>query len=226
MSVSAIILAGGKGSRMNCNQNKVYLKLGNHLIIDYSLKAFSQIDEVNEIICVYRQGERDKLAYHANNFATNKKIKLVNGGSERKNSVSNALLEMNLQNSFFAIHDGARPFITKQFILKLLDEAKKHKAVIPGIAVKDTIKRQINGYVETTIKRSELVAIQTPQVFSSKYKDYLLNTKKEGTDDASFIENYENVKITRGLKCNIKITTAEDLWFGEAIVRKVEEFNW
>lgn len=226
MSTSAIILAGGKGSRMNCNQNKVYLELGNHLIIDYSLKAFNQIDEVNEIICVYRRGERDRLAQHANNIVTNKKIKLVSGGSERKNSVSNALLEMNSQNSFFAIHDGARPFITKQFILNLLDEAKKYKAVIPGIAVKDTIKRQIDGYVNETIKRKELVAIQTPQVFSSEYRDYLINTQKEGTDDASFIENYESVKITKGLKCNIKITTVEDLWFAETIVRKVEEFNW
>ncbi len=226
MSISAIILAGGKGSRMNCNQNKVYLKLGNHLIIDYSLKAFSQIDEVNEIICVYRHGEKDRLAYRANNIVTDKKIKLVNGGSERKNSVSNALLKMNPQNSIFAIHDGARPFITRQFILKLVEKAKKYKAVIPGIPIKDTIKREMDGYVDTTIRRNELVAIQTPQVFSFEYRDYLLNTQKEGTDDASFIENYENVKITKGLKYNIKITTVEDLWFAETIVRKVEEFNW
>lgn len=226
MSISAIILAGGQGSRMNCDENKVFLQLGNHLIIDYSLKVFSQIEEVSEIICVFRHGEKDILASRVKGIISNKRIKLVNGGRERKDSVSNALLEMNPQNSFFIIHDGARPFITKDFVLKLVESVKKHKAVIPGIPVKDTIKRQFDGYVQQTIKRDELVAIQTPQVFSSEYRDYLIEPSEEGTDDASFIEGNESVKINSGLKYNIKITTLEDLWFAEAILRKVEEFNW
>ncbi|MFP4456096.1 MAG: 2-C-methyl-D-erythritol 4-phosphate cytidylyltransferase [Clostridia bacterium] len=226
MSISAIILAGGQGSRMNCNENKVFLQLGSHLIIDYSLNVFNQIDEVNEIICVYRHGEREKLASRAKEIVYNKKIKLVNGGRERKDSVSNALLEMNPQNSLFVIHDGARPLITKDFVLSLIENVKIYKAVIPGVSVKDTIKRQKLGFVNNTIKRDELVAIQTPQVFTSDYRDYLITPQKKGTDDASFIEGDEDVKIISGLKYNIKITTAEDLWFAETILRKVEEFNW
>jgi 2-C-methyl-D-erythritol 4-phosphate cytidylyltransferase len=226
MGISVIILAGGQGSRMNSKRNKVYLEIGDHLVIDYSLNIFNQIEEVSEIICVYREGERNTLEERVKRVVSNKNIKYINGGRERKDSVSNALKIMNKNNEYFAIHDGARPFITKDFVQSLIESAKKYDAVIPGLKVKDTIKLAKDGYVNKTLDRSKLVAIQTPQIFNIKYIDNLIEPEFVGTDDSSFIEIVEAVKIVDGLRYNIKITTKEDLWIAEGIIRKVEELHW
>ena len=226
MSISAIILAGGQGSRMNLNKNKVYLEIGDHLVIDYSLNVFNQIEEISEIICVYRSGERSFLEQRVNKIVTNKNIKYINGGRERKDSVSNALKIVNSKNDFFLVHDGARPFITKDFILSLIKSVKIYGAVIPGVAIKDTIKMIDNGVVDKTLDRSKLVAIQTPQIFNIKHKGHLIEPKTKGTDDSSFIEKNNDVKLVEGLRYNIKITTREDMWLANCIVRKVAEFNW
>src|SRR5690554_4636193 len=91
MSLSVIILAAGKGSRMNKNENKVYFELNSKNVIDYSLRVFDSLDYVDEIICVYASGEKRLIEERVRLNVQNKATKLVLGGKERKDSVSNAL---------------------------------------------------------------------------------------------------------------------------------------
>ena len=125
------------------------------------------------------------------------------------------------------IHDGARPFVTDDIIKRSINKANEHNAIVVGVKVKDTIKVvSDNGNIIDTPNRSYLWAVQTPQVFkydiiTKAYED-AYNNNYYGTDDAMLVERIGyNVKIIEGSYNNIKITTQEDLEFGEQILKNI-----
>lgn len=222
--VSAIVLAGGRGKRMGYVQSKQYIELNGKPILYYTLKQFINNSLIDEVILVVSEDEREYCKNEVLDKYGLKIHKLVSGGKERQESVYNAL--MNIRNSdTVLIHDGARPFVSEKIINDGIKYAKRYKAAAPGVMPKDTIKiKNDSNFSMSTLTRSSLVAIQTPQVFEFNliYECHKEIRKRgiEVTDDTSVVEFLNNkVYIYDGDYANIKITTPEDLPLAEYLVK-------
>ena len=228
--VSAIVLAGGRGKRMGCVQSKQYIDLNGKPILYYTLKQFIDNDLVDKIILVVPEDEKDYCKNEVLNRYGLIVDKLVSGGDERQDSVYNALVE--LQGSeIVLIHDGARPFVSQKIINDAIKYARIYKATAPGVIPKDTIKvKNEKNFSVDTLKRSDIVAIQTPQAFEfNMIYDCHRKIKIEEavvTDDTMVVERFGNhVYIYEGEYTNIKITTPEDLILAEYLVRHNQKNN-
>lgn len=225
MKVTAIILAAGKGSRMNSKISKQYMQLCEKPVLYYSISAFADSD-VDEIIIVTAAKDikycKEEIT---EKYFSSTPLKIVEGGNERYESVYNAL--KTIKADYVLIHDGARPHITKQIINKCIEEVKKTGACITAVPVKDTIKKVKDNTIEDTPDRKQLWQAQTPQCFmydliKTGYDKAMEKNDKSITDDAMVVEKYTNtkIKIVEGTYYNFKITTQEDFEFSETIISK------
>lgn len=221
MRASVIIVAGGSGSRMKKNINKVFININNIPIIIRTLKIFEENTLINDIILVAAKNEIEIHKELILKYNIKKVKDIVCGGKTRQESVYKGLLKSN-KCDIVLIHDAARPFVTQKLINKGFKELENNKYASPGIKIKGTVKKVNKNYILETVDRNELVEIQTPQFFY--YEDILnahikLNdSNKEYTDDNEIIENVGGrIKIFEGEYNNIKITTEEDLVVGLAI---------
>jgi 2-C-methyl-D-erythritol 4-phosphate cytidylyltransferase len=211
MNYGVVIAAAGSGSRMGLGYNKVYYPVQNRPLLAYTIDVFEKDDDCKEIIVV-TSIETFKEKMSLENF---KKVKVVEGGSSRQESIYHGLL--NITQEIVMIHDGARPHVTSQLLNRIKETMKKERACCLMVPCKDTIKVVSNGYIEKTIPRETLMAAQTPQTFYTK--DILACMQKAiddaytGTDDASLVEKYMDIKVSvvLGDYNNLKITTPEDL---------------
>ena len=223
--ISAIILAGGKGKRMNSSISKQFIEIKGKPIIYYTIKKFNDNKKIDNIVVVLSEEE---IEYFKENILKkyNLKIdKIVIGGDERQDSVYNGLKSLeNSETDIVLIHDGARPFISDRIIDDGIKYATIYGACAPGVMPKDTIKiKGENNFSIDTPNREMLVAIQTPQVFN--FKEILECHKKVKidkiavTDDTMVVERYGNkVYLYDGEYTNIKVTTPEDLILGEKLI--------
>lgn len=224
--VACIIPAAGQGKRMGNQVNKQFLLLSGLPILVHTLRAFDAIPEVNEIILVCRGEEIDYCKEMVESFGIIKVKRFVAGGKERQDSVWAGLQAVSENMEIVLVHDGARPFIDRATILRGIEQAKKCGAVVVGVPVKDTIKMvEGGGRISSTPPRDKLWQIQTPQIFKKDliYGAYKrgISDKFNGTDDASFVEYIGgDVFVALGTYENIKITTPEDLYLGEAILQR------
>lgn len=222
----AIILAAGQGKRMKAGMNKQFLLLGGKTVLEHTLCAFDCAKAVDGYILVAHERE---LEYVQEMYQTDehpKLIKVVVGGKERQDSVWEGIKALPDDCEYVLIHDGARPFINNEVIMRALESAIKNGSGIAGVGVKDTIKQcDENGVVIQTLSRNCLWSVQTPQVFR---KDFIAQAYEKafaadyyGTDDASLVEFCgEKVQMVEGDYDNIKITTQEDLAIGENILKR------
>ena len=214
--VSAVIVAAGKGIRMNDAVRKQYLPLAGRPLLVHSLTLFEDCNLINKIILVVPEDDFD---YCRNNILPmlKRKINLVAGGKERQDSVYNGLIAVGENNGIVIIHDGVRPFANKEMLESSIKGAKKHGACIVGVPIQDTLKKiSILNNIEKTIERNNIWLAQTPQAFRyeiiRKAHENAKLKKYTGTDDAFLVEQIGSpVKIVKGNKNNIKITTREDL---------------
>ncbi|SMB84468.1 2-C-methyl-D-erythritol 4-phosphate cytidylyltransferase [Desulfonispora thiosulfatigenes DSM 11270] len=222
-----ILLAAGQGKRMNSDTNKQYMHLFDKPILAHTLDVFQNHPLIDEIIVVTRQEELDfcqKEIVERYNFS--KVNRIVIGGKERQESVFNALRVVDKENCLVVVHDGARPLVTPRIISEVIENAKITRASIVAVPVKDTIKRvNSSKLVVETLKREELWAVQTPQVFTkeiiTKAHERADRENYLGTDDASLVEKIgQSVNIVLGSYENIKITTQEDLDIAINILRR------
>lgn len=222
----AIVLAGGKGSRMQSDIPKQYLLLEGKPVLYYSLMAFEQ-SSVDEIVLVTGEGEmaycREEIV---EKFGFAKVREIVAGGAERYHSVY-AGLKSCRDCGVVLIHDGARPFLTVEMIERSIEGVRQYRACILGMPVKDTIKiSDGNGYVAETPEREQVWMVQTPQSFEYDliYRAYqkLMETGGRVTDDAMVVERFSGVavRLMEGSYENIKITTPEDLEVARQILKK------
>jgi 2-C-methyl-D-erythritol 4-phosphate cytidylyltransferase len=223
MKVAAVIAAGGRGRRMNSTLSKQFLMLKGRPILYYTLNTFESLQEIDEIILVV--GSSD-IIYAQREILMPyrfRKVKLVEGGKERQDSVYNGLRSCSPQTDIVVIHDGVRPFVTRKIILDSIEAAKKYRAVGVGVPVKDTIKVVDKGFILNTPDRKTLWAIQTPQTFEYSL---ILKAHEEarksgfyGTDDTVLVERLGfPVRMIEGAYENIKITTPEDMIVAEAFL--------
>ena len=223
--ISAIILAGGKGKRMNSSISKQFIEIKGKPIIYYTIKKFNENKKIDNIVIVLSQEEVEYFKENILNKYDLRVDKIVIGGAERQDSVYNGLKSLeNTETDIVLIHDGARPFISDRIIDDGIKYATIYGACAPGVMPKDTIKiKEKNNFSIDTPNRETLVAIQTPQVF--KFKEVLKchervkMDKVVVTDDTMVVERYGNkVYLYDGEYTNIKVTTPEDLILGEKLI--------
>jgi 2-C-methyl-D-erythritol 4-phosphate cytidylyltransferase len=227
MKTVALILAAGKGKRMGTAKNKPYLLLAGKPIVCHTLFAFERSPLIDEIVLIVGP---DEVAYARSSivdtFRFTKVSTVVAGGLKRQDSVWEGLRAIKSDADVVMVHDGVRPFISQELLAKTGQAMERSGAAVVAVPVKDTIKTVSprGGEVVTTLDRSTLWAIQTPQVFRrdilEKAFEKAMDDGFYATDDAALVERLgEKVIIVEGSYENIKITTPEDLVLGEAILK-------
>lgn len=194
--------------------DKMFAELNNKPILLYSLKAFQAAELIDEIIVVGNNTE--KISALCKEHGITKLIAIVSGGEDRSASVRNGVNAITRESGLVAVHDGARPLITAELINKVIETAIQHKAAIPVIPVKDTIKTVADGFITATPDRNTMFSAQTPQAFDLQL--YRRTTLTSATDDSALIEQLGvKVKTVQGDIRNIKITTPEDIKVAESL---------
>jgi len=224
---SVVLLAGGVGSRMKAGMPKQFLQLRGKTVLMHSIELFLNLDGVKEVVLVIADEYRSQFDAVRQTDA-GAKLKFALPGKERQDSVANGVAAIAPDSPLVAIHDAARPLVTKQEIFNVLADAQTHGAAVLGVMVKATVKESEDGqFVLKTVDRSRLWEVQTPQVI----KPALLREGFEQvalrnlavTDDVSIIEQLGlPVKLTLGEYTNIKLTTPDDLQVAEQILRSRE----
>lgn len=232
MKTVAIVLAAGSGSRMQSDVKKQYMEIGGKPLIYYSLKAFEE-SIIDDIVLVVSRGDVSYVTKEiVEKYKFDKVTAVVEGGLARYHSVRLGLQAAAADCDYAFIHDGARPFINRDIILRALQAVKEYKACVVGMPAKDTIKiADEKGFAASTPDRNLMWTVQTPQCFSyNMILDlYQRLDREEGdlmakgvniTDDAMVVEYYTDtkVKLVEGSYDNIKITTPEDIAVAEAIL--------
>ena len=220
--VPVIVVAGGSSTRMG--QNKLLITVGGIPVLARTLKAFQQCDAVSNIILVAAKDTVLEYQKLCDNYMISKVTDIVEGGSNRQESVLNGIKQLKSDDELVLIHDAARPMVNQEIITRVIDGLNEFNAVIPVVKVKDTIKQiDSNGVVVKTVNRENLVQVQTPQ--GVKVKEYLCAIEGKDlnnfTDDASIFEAVDEMVLTvEGDYKNIKITTPEDVLVAEAFLKE------
>lgn len=209
--ISAIIVAAGSGTRMGLAQNKIFIKIDNTSIYIKSIQALECCDE---IILIVRQEDKSAIETELKHYNI-KNIKIALGGATRQQSVMNGL--QLASGDIVLIHDAARPYVSRQDILTLIEKLKHCDAVILASKAIDTLKLvDSDMQILSTLDRNRVYNAQTPQAFKRnliyKAHQYALEHNIIATDDASLLENMGiNVEIVESTSKNIKITKPEDI---------------
>ncbi|MCG0277088.1 MAG: 2-C-methyl-D-erythritol 4-phosphate cytidylyltransferase [Thermanaeromonas sp.] len=229
--VTALVAAAGKGRRLGLGYNKVFLHLKGRPLLSYSLEVLEKSPLVQAVIVVTAPGDVAKC-WDVIGRGYAKSIRVVEGGEERQDSVSQGLKALPAETEFVAVHDAARPLVTQELLAAVVEAALETGAAIAAVPVQDTIKRSgTAGIVEGTVDREGLWAAQTPQVFR---RDWLEEAHSramlEGwraTDDASLVERCGYpVRIVKGDYGNIKVTTPVDVILATALLEARKRQDW
>ncbi len=234
MKSVAVILAAGSGSRMKTDVKKQFMEIGGKPLVYYSIKAFEE-SAVDDIVLVVSRGDVDYVKKEiVEKYKFDKVTAVVEGGLARYHSVRLGLMAAAPDCDYAFIHDGARPFVNREIIMRAMSAVREFKACVVGMPAKDTIKiADEKGFAASTPDRNLMWVIQTPQVFSYQMilDLYKRLDREEGdlmakginiTDDAMVVEYYTDtkVKLVEGSYDNIKITTPEDVAVAEAILSR------
>lgn len=227
MMYTVLLPAAGSGKRMGAGQNKLFLELRDAPILIHTLRVFEKDPHCKYIVLAVKVEEQAFIEQLLQKYQITKVAAITEGGAERQHSVY-ACLKASPEQGIVLVHDAARPFIKQQVIHQLVDVAMKSGAAVAAVRAKDTMKKVANGIIQETVDRESLWIIQTPQAFQ-----YALLEKAErladeasflGTDEAMLVERLgEQVHIVESTYDNVKMTTQEDLLFGEIILKNREQ---
>jgi 2-C-methyl-D-erythritol 4-phosphate cytidylyltransferase len=224
MRVSVIIPAAGLGTRMGRSapekegiSRKQFMLLNGSPILVHTIRKFVSSPLVTEIVVALRP---DDLHWAEELFVAQqfgKTVRTVPGGESRQQSVENALASISDDTELVAVHDAVRPFVERETIEKVIQEAGETGAAILGIVPVDTVKQVHRNKVRATIPRERLILTQTPQVFRLNLLRQAFEKAREdlfiGTDESSLVERLEQVEVSvvLGTDRNIKITKPSDM---------------
>lgn len=216
----ALIVAGGKGTRIKSDIPKQFLELGGQPILLHTIKAFLQYSPHLKIILVLPQDEIELWQALVKKYNFNDPIVIQQGGQTRFQSVRNGLQKIE-GNGLVAIHDGVRPLVSREIIAESFRLAAIDMAVVASVPLKESL-RMINKDNTQAVDRSRYRLIQTPQTFDVQLikRAYTIAEEAALTDDASVAERAGyKISLFEGSYENIKITTPEDLIIAEALIK-------
>ena len=222
--VAAVIVAAGSSRRMS-GRDKLWTSIAGRVTLARTVEVFQCSPLIDTIVIVTNQERLSDVAILGTSEGWDKVTAVVQGGARRQDSVKlglDALAIMTPRCSWVMIHDAARPFVTGLMLERGLRAAQESRAAIAAVPVKDTIKLVQDGIV-STLERSRLWTVQTPQVFAFPliYEAHQTPLAQEDvTDDAALLESLgHHVTIFEGSYANIKITTPEDLLLAELLIQ-------
>jgi 2-C-methyl-D-erythritol 4-phosphate cytidylyltransferase len=227
MKIAVILPAAGMGTRMGRGSaektgtsRKQFMLLDGSPVLIHTVRKFAASSRVSEIVVAVRAEEIDWVRRMlAAEFPPNR-VRVVEGGNSRQQSVENALAALPPDTTLVAVHDAVRPFIDLETIHHVFDEAAETGAAIVGVPVVDTVKQVSRGTgkarIRSTLPREKLVLAQTPQVFQYDLLMRAFQSAREdgfiGTDEASLVERLDvEVTVVAGSDRNIKITKPGDM---------------
>lgn len=218
MKKHVIIVAGGKGLRMGGDIPKQFLPIAGKPVLMRTLEAFHAYDASIHMILVLPVSQQAYWKELCQEYHFELPYDLANGGETRFHSVKNGLALVEGE-GLVGVHDGVRPFVSREVIARCYDEALIKKAVIPVIGVVETVRHLI-GEESETVPRDQYKLVQTPQVFDASLlcQAYEQEFTELFTDDASVVEALgEKVYLVEGNRENVKLTTPFDLKLAEML---------
>lgn len=215
-SVAAVIPAAGSGARMGGRTPKQFRRLAPAPILLLTAGHFARHPAIGSIVVVAPATHVRRAERLLRPLARRVPVAVVPGGRERQDSVRLGLAAVPAGADVVLVHDAVRPFVTPALITAVIEAARRDGAAICALPVKETVKRVVDEYVEMTVDRSALWAVQTPQAFRAdllrEAHDKAHRDGFVGTDEAMLVERLgHRVRVVRGLEENIKITTPADL---------------
>lgn len=218
MKKHVVIVAGGKGLRMGGDIPKQFLPIGGKPVLMRTIEAFHAFDKNIHTVLVLPVSQQNYWMDLCKEYHFDIVHDIADGGETRFHSVKNGLALVD--EGLVGIHDGVRPFVTKEVIARCYTEAFLKKAVIPVIGVVETV-RHLTDKGSETVPRDQYKLVQTPQVFEVDLlkNAYQQNYTDRFTDDASVVEGLGiEVALVEGNLENIKLTTPFDLKVAEILV--------
>ena len=222
--VGAVVPAAGRGERFGGGTPKALIPLHGRPLLQYSLEVLQSVDEVEMIVVAAPSGAVDAVRRLAQTAGLGKVIAVVAGGADRQASVARGLEALPPGPGLVLVHDGARPFLPPALVRDVVAAAARDGGAVAAVPVDDTIKSGDQGWVETTLDRSRLFRIQTPQAFRRAILEEAHRAAAHegfhGTDDSALVERMgQRVRLVPGTATNLKVTLPEDLALAEALLR-------
>jgi 2-C-methyl-D-erythritol 4-phosphate cytidylyltransferase len=224
VSVWAVLAAAGRGERLGSDRPKAFARLGARPLLAESLERLEGSDWIDQIVIAAPPDWEEPSILVAEEIAATKVSSAVRGGESRSESVRLALVEVPAEADVVLVHDAARPLLPEEVIERVLTPLSEGwEGVVPALRVSDTVKRVDGDLVVETLRRDDLVAVQTPQAFlADTLRRAVASDTSEATDCASLVEAAGGrVKWVDGDPRLLKVTDAADLalvesWLDEA----------
>ena len=220
---AAILVAGGRGTRMGGPVAKQYLPVAGQPVLMRTLSVFYHVDPTTDLILVLPQNDFLYWEELCKDYQFAIPHRLVAGGNSRFQSVRNGLNSLKSETELVAIHDGVRPFVDKRVVEESFEVAARTGSAIAVIALKDSIRKLRDDGKSFYEERQYFRLVQTPQTFQVEKikKAFAVTELQQFTDDATVYENQGwQVTLISGNAENIKITTPEDMDYAEFIAAK------
>lgn len=230
MTTTAILLAGGSGTRLGTSDNKAYLPLGGHPLLVWSLVAFARCPRIDDIVLVTRAEDRERALAAAAAADVTKLRAVVEGGPTRHASeqagldvIADAIADGTV--TLVAIHDAARPFVSTELLDRLLDAADRHGGAAPALAVGAPFLVRTDDTELEAVATENLRRMQTPQAFRAPglLAAYRAATAAgfHGVDTVETVAHHGELTVVavEGDARNRKVTFVDDLRAAELMAR-------
>lgn len=229
-SVAAgVVLAGGSGTRVGGELNKVYLPLAGRRLLSWSIEAFDRVPEIGVLVLVTRPQDHELVDWVLDREVARRDVEVVYGGDCRQTSELAALrhLAARIDDGLIdtvLIHDAARPLLSTGLVAGVLHAAREHGGAIPGLPSEDLATVNPDGSLVTGPAPGGLVSVQTPQGFRAApllaAYEQAARLEFSGTDTASCMERFSSttVRWVHGEQRNFKITYPHDLVLAEHLL--------
>jgi len=221
--IAAILPAAGLGTRMGAETPKQFLELEGTPIVIHSVRRIASCPLVTDIIVATRPDVVESLEQRLRGESFMQSVRVIRGGDSRQDSVSAALQQVSNDTELVLVHDAVRPFVTREQITRVIEEARRCQAAILGIPAMDTVKEvkraslpEDVALITATIPRERVVLAQTPQVFATTLlKEAFARAQADqvsASDEAGLVERLgHDVHVVLGSERNIKITKPADM---------------